>query len=69
METPLTPTELLIERMETLDDCNAAFVILRRSDGTISYRAAGMGTAELLGVLRFTTLSVEHDLVEGWKEQ
>ena len=63
-----TFTDLMIRCMEGEDSVSSAFVIMRRRDGTIGYKSFNQEVADTLGVLRFTQLSVENDLVSHWKE-
>lgn len=63
-----TFTDFMIRSMEDEDDVVSAFTILRKSDGTIGYKVFNQQVADTLGLLRFAALSIENDLVNGWRE-
>ena len=64
-----TFTDFMIHCMEGEESVSSAFVIMRRQDGTIGYKAFRQEVADTLGILRFTSLSVENDLLEHWKKE
>lgn len=66
--TDETFTDFMIRAMEGCDDVSSATVILRRQDGTIGYKCYNQQAADTLGLLRFMALSVENDLIAGWRE-
>ena len=63
-----TFTDFMIGCMQGEDAVSSAFVIVRRSDGTVGYRAYRQDVSDTLGLLRYVGLSVESDLVRGWQE-
>ena len=68
-EHPLeTFTDFMVRSMADEDEVQSAFLIIRRSNGTIGYRSLNQEMADTIGLLRFAQLSVENDLVSGWKE-
>jgi hypothetical protein len=67
-ETPETYTDFMIRAMSGEDEVQSAFLIIRRSNGTIGYRTMNQEMADTIGILRFAQLSVENDLVSGWKD-
>ena len=64
-----TFTDFMIRCMEGEESVSSAFVIMRRQDGTIGYKSFRQEVADTLGILRFTSLSVENDLLEHWKKE
>lgn len=62
-----TFTDFMIRCMSAEDEVTQAFVIVRRSNGSFGYKAFRQECADTLGMLRMTALSVENDLVQGWK--
>lgn len=68
-EEPANFTEFMIETMQGRDDIRDALVIYRKEDGTIGYRAFNQFLADTIGLLRYTQLSVESDLIQSWKSE
>jgi len=62
-------TEFMILCMESQEDVQQAVVIMRRSDGTLGYKAFNQEVMDTLGMLRFTTMSVEHDTIRMWMNE
>lgn len=61
-------TAFMVRCLEGEDEVQSAFVMMRRSDGTIGYRSYKQEVADTIGLLRFVSLAVENDLVKGWKD-
>jgi hypothetical protein len=64
-----TFTDFMVRCLEGQDEVTSATLILRRSDGTIGYRVFNQEVADTLGLMRVAALSVENDLVSGWKQE
>ena len=62
-----TFTDFMIRCMEAEDSVQSAFVVVRRGDQSIGYKCFNQEIADTLGLLRVAALSVENDLVSGWK--
>jgi hypothetical protein len=62
-----TYTDFMVRCMTGEDAVTQAFVIVRRSDGSIGYRSFRQECADTLGMLRVTALSVENDLTQEWR--
>jgi len=63
-----TFTDFMVRCLEQQDAVTSATLIVRRSDGTIGYRCFNQEVADTLGLMRVASLSVENDLISGWKE-
>ena len=63
-----TFTDFMVRAMAGQDDVQSAFIVMRKADGTIGYKCFNQQVADTLGLLRFAALSVENDLVQGWKQ-
>ena len=63
-----TFTDFMVNCMEGEDSTVSAILCIRRADGTLGYRTFNQEVADTLGMLRVTTLSVEQDLIEAWRD-
>ena len=63
----ITFTDFMVQSLQGEDNIVSATLVMRREDGSIGYRCFNQQTADTLGLLRVASLSVEHDLVEGWE--
>lgn len=60
-------TDFMIRCMEAEDGVVQAFVVVRRGDGSVGYKAFRQEVADTLGLLRVAALSVENDLISEWR--
>lgn len=67
----MNPSELLMDILTNadVDSMQKVVVIWRRESGAIGYSVDGsQDSADTMGMLRFTSLSVENDLKKSWEE-
>ena len=56
-----SPSEFLISKMEGMDDVTQVLIVLRTSDGEISYDTCGQIAADTLGMIEFVRVAAgEH---------
>lgn len=65
-DTDATFTDFMIRCMESEHDVEQAALIVRRTDGTFGYKVFHQEVMDTLGMLRFTSLSIEHETIKIW---
>jgi len=68
MEAEETFTDFMVRCMEGEDHVVSATFLVRRADQTIGYKCFKQEFADTIGLLRVAALSIENDLVAGWRE-
>lgn len=57
-----SPSEFLISKMEGMDEVTQVLIVMRTSDGEISYDTCGQLASDTLGMISFVRVAVEEDL-------
>ena len=64
-----TFTDFMVRCIEGEESVDQAVVIVRRGNGTVGYKCFRQEVADTLGLLRFTALSVENDIISQWRDE
>ena len=64
-----TFTDFMIRAMEGQENIEQALVIVRRSDGSFGYKCFRQEVMDTLGMLQFTSMSVQNDTIKIWNDE